>query len=885
MDVGGLRPGLVRAGPDPVSASQNGAPCLPARLRAAHRYRFPTLPSEPLMNMYPAFPVARFLPYMPDVGKCERSLHELNLMWRMIEASAKMNCPAEASTILPTVAATRAGFGQLEAELVASLAREKLSNVLAELATKAQYVIEIVVRNLYERTADVGFLATDRELCAFVAGLNDNAEAMRQRLRAYRGKYTVYDEIILLDLAGNVLVQIDETTPLEGSLDPLLAQTLASEGYVETFRASDLRPAKREALIYSRRVCHPDTGAVVGVLCLCFHFEEEMGRIFLTHRDRSERTNMLLLDAGNRVIASADPLWIPLGAQVPVNLDGSPTLLMYAGREYLVRTCASSGYQGYAGPAGWQGQVMIPLDVAFGGSDSAILAGLDPEWADGLLSHARSFCPPLFEIMGAAEMIRRVVWNGQVMTAGRDGDLARLQAVLEQISETGARSNELFSASIRDLFETVLASGLRDAEFVSHLLVDLLDRNLYERANDCRWWALSPQLRTLLAGREPEREARMARILAHINGLYTVYTALVVYDDSGAIVAGAGAGAGAAIDPATLERVLALRGEQDYYVTPFAPSPLYGGRPTYVYHAAMRAPGDDSRVIGGIGIVFDAEKEFDAMLRGALLGKEGAQAYFIDRAGSIIASTDPARGIGSRLGIAPKLAALDNGGSGSRLLTHDQHYAIMACTVSHGYREFKVSDGYRADVIGVVVESFGEVRAAAPKNAAATLLKAGPAGSEFATFFIDGALCAIAAGEVREALPAARIKAVSMAGAGECVGVLALGGAAAADPARFVWVYDLGVLVAGRATAVDAGAQVVVVELGARMIGLLVSELHGVAKFDAAQMIATPLAGQGGGGLVRQLIKANDGAVLIQVVDTAHLFALLEQPGADVQLN
>ena len=145
-------------------------------------------------------------------------------------------------------------MGQLEKELVASLAREKIGNVLAELATKAQYVTEIVVRNLYERTADVGFLATDRDLCAFVAGLNDDTEAIRYRLRAYRNKYTVYDEIVLLDLTGNVLVQIDETTPLEGSLDPLIAQTLASDQYVETFRYSDLRPGKREALIYSRRM-------------------------------------------------------------------------------------------------------------------------------------------------------------------------------------------------------------------------------------------------------------------------------------------------------------------------------------------------------------------------------------------------------------------------------------------------------------------------------------------------------------------------------------------------------------------------------------------------------------------------------------------------------
>ncbi|HEU4777296.1 MAG TPA: chemotaxis protein CheW, partial [Telluria sp.] len=677
------------------------------------------------MNMNPAFPVARFLPYMPDVGKCERSLHELNLMWRMIEASAKMNCPAEAQTILPTVMATREGFSQLEEELVASLAREKMNTVLAEMATKSRYIIEIVVRNLYERTADVGFLATDHQLCSYVAGLGGDADTIRARLRSYRSKYSVYDEIILLAPDGTVLAQIDESTPVQRSADPLVAATLSSDGYVETFRASDLRPGKREALIYSRRMHHPVTGAVSGVLCLCFHFEEEMARIFHTHRDRSERAIMLLLDADARVIASADPLWIPLGAKVPVNQQGSPTLMKHAGRDYLVRTAGSPGYQGYPGPAGWHGQVMIPVDVAFGSVDSAVLASLAPEWAEGLLSHARSFCPPLFEIIGAADMIRRVVWNGQVMGAGQEGDLVRLQSVLEQISETGARSNALFSHSIGELFETVLASGLRDAEFTSHLLVDLLDRNLYERANDCRWWALSPELGRLLAGDLPDRGAQMARVLAYIHGLYTVYSALVIYDCDGAIVASSGTCNVTTIGADALAAVMALRTEQDYFVTPFAPSPLYDGKPTYVYHAAIRAPGHD-KVIGGIGIVFDAAAEFDAMLRGALGNQTGLQAYFVERSGAIIASTDPTRPAGARIDIAPQCAELEKGRSGSCLLTHDQHYALMGCTASHGYREFKVSDGYPADVLAVVVESFGPVRAGIAAPTAAPQLLSAP---------------------------------------------------------------------------------------------------------------------------------------------------------------
>ena len=822
---------------------------------------------------------------MRDVIRCEQALQELNLMWRMIESSAKMNCPEEAQAILPTMAATRDGFNRLEQELVASLVSEKVTTVLDEIGTKAQYVIDIVVRNLYERTADVGFLATDNELCAFVAGLTDDAPGIRQRLRAYRSKYTVYDEIILLDAAGNVLVQIDEATPLEGSVDPLIAQTLASDAFVETFRASDLRPAKKQALIYSRRMLHPTTGAVVGVLCLCFNFEQEMAGIFRSHRDPGGRSNMLLLDGDNRVIESADALWMPIGAVVPVNKTATPSLMMFAGREYLVRTFTAEGYQGYSGPTGWQGQVMMPVDVAFTGEGSNNLATLTPAIRDGLLSHAQSFSAPLYEIMTAADTIRRVVWNGQVMTAGRRGELMKLKTILDQISETGARSNQLFSKSIGDLYETVLASSLRDSEFVSHLLVDLLDRNLYERSDDCRWWALTPELRAALAAPALSETARqqIAGILEYINRLYTVYTRIFVYDASGCIVASTSPGRagstviGTYLDATTLTQVRALRTEQDYYVTPFEPSALYGGQATYIYHAAIRDPQNESVVVGGIGIVFDAQPEFAAMLKGGLGAQAGMQALFVDRQGRVIASTDPARAVGAVLELDDALRNLPNGHSSSRIVIHDGQYAIMGCTASSGYREFKVSDGYREDVLAIVFDSLGEVREHfADVRRVEAILK--PAlGSkevrEFAAFYVDGRLFALPAEHVQEALPAAKIKAVSAGERKACVGLLGL--QRDGTDSSPVWVFDLGYLTRGIPTLVDKSSQVIIVCHEEHTIGLLVDELHGVPEFNAAQIMPTPFGGGADGALVKHFIKANEGQVLVQAVDINSLFAAL----------
>jgi chemotaxis signal transduction protein len=539
------------------------------------------------------------------------------------------------------------------------------------------------------------------------------------------------------------------------------------------------------------------------------------------------------------------------------------------------------------GPLGWQGQVMIPVEIAFTGKETNALKDLDPAVAEGLLSHAQSFCPPLYEVMTAASTIRRVVWNGQVMTAGQSGELLKLKTILDQISETGTRSNELFAQSINDLYETVLASRLQDSEFVSHLLVDLLDRNLYERSDDCRWWALTPELRVAFASQviDDTTVSRITNILEYINELYTVYTRIFVYDKTGRIVASTGQKEaddsiiGTKIDETTLTQVMSLRTEQQYYVSPFVPDALYVNAPTYIYHAAIMAPDSDT-VVGGIGIVFDAAPEFLAMLRGGIAEKESIKALYIDRQGQIISSTDPSRPVGTVLDIDADLLALPNGKSASRIVIHDGHYSILGCSVSNGYREFKVTDGYKEDVIAVVYDSFGEVRgrSSSGNNSTsileASLIKSGD--PEFATFFIDGGLFAIEAEYVLEALSASEISPVSIGSRSERVGVLAI--QHESDDKAYAWVFDLGFLLSGVPSVVDSNSQVIVIEYGQHKIGLLVGALHSVAQFNTSQVTFTPLATDRDGVLIKQIIKANGGNLLIQAIDVRYLLKMLSNP-------
>ncbi|MEG3061209.1 MAG: chemotaxis protein CheW [Comamonas sp.] len=858
-----------------------------------------------------------FIPFMRKVSRCEDSLRELRLMWRLIESSAKMNCPEEAHSILPMMAATREGFQRLEADLVQSLVAESLGEVMREIGTQARHVIDILVRNLYERTADVGFLATDPVLCRLAAGLDDDAETVRARLRQYRSKYTVYDDILILDTQGRVLARIDDSMPLVESQDALIEQTLRSPRHVETFRASDLRPGQRHALIYSQRLLHPVTGEAVGVLCLSFAFDDELQGIFQARGAQQGRSLALLVDASQQVLASSDPLWIGVGIKVPGNLSGAAQLWTHSGRTYLVQTIAAAGYQGYPGPPGWKGQVMVPVELAFQSRARSSVDSLPPAIIQGLLGHARQFCPPLHDIVTAADTIRRVVWNGQVMTGGQREDAQRLASVLEQIGETGARTNEVFSHSIRDLYHTVLSAALRDSEFLSQLLVDLLDRNLYERANDCRWWALTPELRNLLAdvklGIAGDADVLRANaILAQINGLYTVYSRLVVYDTSGRIVAASherlanGTSAiGQSIDAQALAAVLALRGPQAYHVSPWQASALSDDAPTYVFHAAIRAPegaqSANAAPVGGIGIVFNSAEELTAMLAGAQPGAERNCTVFVDRTGLVLASSSARAeraglqiAAGSRLALPARMLQLAPGQSESRAMVHAGHYCIVGCSVTQGYREFRANHDAPDAVLALSFTSFGAVLA----DAEAAVLRrttqllgdsvgnvqepAMGAGREMATFFIDARPFAVHAACVLEALPASAITAVSAGRLPYCLGTLAR--RSQGQVTGYAWVFDLGHVLRGTPSTITAQSQVIVIEQGGRRIGLLVSDLLGVQHFAARRFAAAPRMHGGAPAIVGEIIQAQqaDGTgLLVQCLDIAALMQLLQTCAAN----
>jgi chemotaxis signal transduction protein len=631
----------------------------------------------------------------------------------------------------------REEFKSLARELLEHLAREHQRKAEMNLKSGAGVAIDVLTRNLYERTADIGFLATDADIRAFAGSAHassapvldvQRSAALKARFGEYVEKYSVYHNIILLSPVGEVLLQLDENNPVQHSADPLIQEALSTDaGYVEVFRQTDLLPGEAQPLLYACRVMSEDDSQPVGVLCLCFRFQDECRRIFRNLVADDDWTVITLLDSAGRVIASSDPWHVPIGAPMETALDDDCRTVRFAGREYLASTRPTHGYQGYQG-AGWLGHALTPVEYAFESSGAQELENVAGDFLDCVLATTDLLGPELRRIpLDAARIqsdLNRAVWNGRIWLA-REPEAAQSAAfakvLLGEIGSAGVRTRKVFSESINNLYKTVVASSLLDCATRSALAIDLMDRNLYERANDCRWWALTRLFREELIAPDRNDKAqrqRLAGVLGKINSLYTVYTNLVLFDRSGHVLAVSnpayGDLIGTPLDAPWMRASLGLADSQHYAVSTFSESPLYDGRPSYIFSAAIRSL-DEQEVLGGIAVVFDAEPQFRAMLEDTLPRntdgsfRAGAFAVFADRDGRVIASTAPDLTPGTSLMIGYEFFHMSRGEKRSNVIIYNGRYYAVGSTISTGYREYLADeDAHRNHVVALVFSPLSE---------------------------------------------------------------------------------------------------------------------------------------------------------------------------------
>ena len=158
----------------------------------------------------------KLIKYMEPVAQSKEKLSGLGRNWDTLSLLSQLG---DAGMNMDKI---KNDFLNLSGELIEHFGSELLVKVQSEMDSKAQVCVDIVIRNLFERTADIGFLATDQAIKEFLqayptpfkSGYKESAAALRQRFIEYAKKYSVYFDIILINPQGDILASIENNLNL-----------------------------------------------------------------------------------------------------------------------------------------------------------------------------------------------------------------------------------------------------------------------------------------------------------------------------------------------------------------------------------------------------------------------------------------------------------------------------------------------------------------------------------------------------------------------------------------------------------------------------------------------------------------------------------------------
>jgi hypothetical protein len=241
------------------------------------------------------------------------------------------------------------------------------------------------------------------------------------------------------------------------------------------------------------------------------------------------------------------------------------------------------------------------------------------ELSDTLLSRIRGSIKEISEI----NLQARVLSINAQIEASRAGEAGRAFAVVAQEMATFSDRTQHAAAKLEQQSEGLvlelaeisrqLATDVRGTRLCDLALtnIDLIDRNLYERSCDCRWWATDGAMVAALETGDPAAARHASHRLGVILKAYTVYFDIVLANRDGVIIANgrpavySSQGTQHANAPWFKTAAATATGDEFGFQSVHASS-LVGNQRALVYSCKVCRSGDASaEMLGVLGVVFN----------------------------------------------------------------------------------------------------------------------------------------------------------------------------------------------------------------------------------------------------------------------------------------
>jgi len=546
------------------------------------------------------------------------------------------------------------------------------------------------------------------------------------RLEDINNSYTLYRDIVIVGPKGYIIANSNPE-----NREKVIGLNVATESWFDgamktldgnTYHSQDVQPSaveQQQSLVYSTAIREnsDEHGAIIGAMGVFFDFQGEADIILNEYIPKDEDNQpidgcySLFTNQQGQIIASSDNVILPAGsfAHIPKahrNLDTGKKIGSYTvfeGIESALVSCKTEGYLEYSG-LGWTAHLVIPKEDVFK-SDVEQKAAFE---IDEKLLTESCLIPAInqetfLKVQDDKEAIQLVSLNGIVFASklGRRG--VALGPIFQQVTKTGSFATQKMEELLEEMALGVFNLYLKSLENFSKQGIDILDRNLFERSADIRWWATDKIFWNTLQHPSEEEAKKAANRLRVINGSYTMYRNLVLIDAQGEFVACSRSELERELkqtdfaDQTWFQEAMRARDSSEYHVADISPSTLEKKKEaSLIYVGAVRANGGrQGEVIGVLAILFDWDKEAKAILQSCLPQTtdgeptEGVVGFYTNSKGNIIETTEPKQfPLGKHLSMPPEFHDLQAGESKSGFVQFGDQAYIMGVTQTKGYREY-----------------------------------------------------------------------------------------------------------------------------------------------------------------------------------------------------
>lgn len=565
-----------------------------------------------------------------------------------------------------------------------------------------------------------------RRVSSDIDMLHSEIDYANERLETINNSYTLYRDLVICDNEGNVIA-----TSNPGRRNFVQGLNVADERWFikamktvsgTEYYAQDFAPSAvedQDSLIYSTAVRFDgqENNSAIGAMGIFFDFQDEAGIILADYIPKNseglveEGWCSFFSNSAGRIIASSDEDNYEVGAKTHIPsmhlmLDAGKTTRSYGyynGQDAALFTAKTDGYLDYKG-LGWSSHVILPRKSIFNRNSSDSVSNVDMK----ALLHSR-IIPEInkqtyINVEHDKRALQLISTNGMLFAAELGASGQALSPIFEQITRTGDFATTCMEDLLQEMAIDELNLNFQTLKLFSKQAIDLIDRNLFERSADIRWWSTDKYLIDALKEPSEQSSKEAGQRLKVINGSYTMYRNLILVDSSGEIIACSSPALLGGIKHVNVsahewfEKGMLTQDNTSYAIADVRDSELEPTKSrSLVYSSGVRVSGDISEAIGVLGVLFDWDTEAGMMLLKCLPRNsegskiKGSVAFYTNKNGEIIESTDQEKfAVGMSYEVIASICnKLGTGESNATIIEVASSRYIIGSTKTKGYREYE----------------------------------------------------------------------------------------------------------------------------------------------------------------------------------------------------